>query len=272
MMTLSQIWIYPVKSCYGIPLTDSEVLFRGLAFDRRWMFVSPTGAFLTQREYPELVLIGTKLSSHSLTLFDRRNPSSSIDLPLIPSEASTIKVAVWSDTVKAMRYGKDVSKWIEETIGLEAFLVKMEESTKRQVDTRYGQTGQYVSFADGYPLLVSTESAIELLNQKLADPIDMRRFRPNIVIAGALPHDEDDWTEFSIGSVRFSGVKKCARCPVTTINPDSAEKGKEPLKMLGTYRRSHGKVYFGQNTIPLTEGRIKLGDTVGVMSRKSGET
>jgi uncharacterized protein YcbX len=263
-MHLSAIWIYPVKSFYGISLASAQVLYRGLQFDRRWMVVDGKGDFMTQREHPEMVLIGTHLDASGLTLFHRQKPEVRLTLPFQPEVPEKARVTVWSDTVQAEAYDGVFSDWLKQATGLEGRLVKMAETSKRQIDTRYGRSRQYVSFADGYPVLVATEAAIRDLNARLEQPVDMRRFRPNLVIEGAEAHAEDGWSDFSIGAVRFSGVKKCARCPVTTIDPETAEKTGTPLKQLGEYRRMNGKVYFGQNAIPESEGMVSVGDAVMV--------
>lgn len=265
-MHLSALWIYPVKSFYGISLQEAYVFSRGLQYDRRWMVVDSAGQFLTQREHPEMVLIGTGIGTEGLTLFHRQHPEQRLVVPLRPEVPERVRVGIWSDTVTAEAYNGVFTDWLKETIGLDGRLVFMPETAKRQIDTRYGKSGQHVSFADGYPVLVATEASITELNSRLDEPVDMRRFRPNIIVDGAEAHAEDTWQDFSVGTVRFSGVKKCARCPVTTINPDTGIRGKEPLKELGTYRRMNGKVYFGQNAIPESEGMVRIGDQVTVYS------
>jgi uncharacterized protein YcbX len=135
----------------------------------------------------------------------------------------------------------------------------------RPVDPVYGQPGDAVSFADGFPLLLISEASLADLNSRLAEPVDMRRFRPNLVVDGAVPYAEDGWRRFRVGEVEFEGVKNCSRCVFTTVDPDLGVKhpALEPLKTLGSYRRrAGGGVFFGQNVIPRGTGVIRVGDAV----------
>lgn len=90
----------------------------------------------------------------------------------------------------------------------------------------------------------------------------MNRFRPNVVFTGGAPYEEDEWHRLSAGGNRFAAVKPCSRCAVTTIDQETGEKGKEPLATLATYRNRDGKVYFGQNLIPIDYLVISQGDEI----------
>src|ERR1700743_3821199 len=135
----------------------------------------------------------------------------------------------------------------------------MPDATQRQTDLNYTDAGHYTSFADGYPFLLIGEASLEELNSRLDHPLPMNRFRPNIVFTGGAPFEEDEMTHFSIGDVQFQGVKLCARCVMTTINQDTAEKGKEPLRTLARYRANGHKILFGQNLIHPGLGQIAGG-------------
>lgn len=144
----------------------------------------------------------------------------------------------------------------------------MTDAHPRQIDPDVAQPGDFVSFADGFPLLLISEASLEDLNRRLAAPVSMRRFRPNLVINGFGPYAEDNWRRIRIGDVIFEGVKNCSRCVFTTINPDTGieDPRLEPLRTLGLYRRrSGGDVFFGQNLIPRTEGSIRLNDAVEIL-------
>ena len=92
----------------------------------------------------------------------------------------------------------------------------------------------------------------------------MNRFRPNLVFSGGHAHIEDEMEKFSINDINFLGVKPCSRCVMTTINQQNAEKGKEPLKTLSTYRMKDNKIYFGQNVLHHQNGIINVGDTIDI--------
>jgi len=141
----------------------------------------------------------------------------------------------------------------------------MPESTERKADPRYAQHNENVSFADGFPYLVISQASLDDLNSRLAEPIEMRRFRPNFVISGTEAFAEDQWKHIAIGDSRFEVVKPCARCVLTTIDPETAEKGPEPLKTLATYRRNGNKILFGQNVTAQHFGELKVGDPVTIL-------
>ena len=144
-------------------------------------------------------------------------------------------------------------------------LVVMPDSTERKADPRYARHNENVSFADGFPYLVISQASLDDLNGRLAEPIEMRRFRPNFVITGTEPFAEDQWKHITIGDLRFEVVKPCARCVLTTINPETAEKGAEPLKTLASYRRNGNKILFGQNVTVQDFGELNVGAQVLVL-------
>jgi uncharacterized protein YcbX len=144
-------------------------------------------------------------------------------------------------------------------------LVIMPESTQRKADPRYAKNNENVSFADGFPFLLISQASLDHLNEQLEMPIVMQRFRPNFVVTGTNPHAEDDWKSIKIGGLFFDIVKPCARCVLTTIDPETAEKGKEPLKTLATYRRVNNKILFGQNVVTKQNGLIKQGDPISLL-------
>jgi uncharacterized protein YcbX len=117
-----------------------------------------------------------------------------------------------------------------------------------------------VSFADGFPFLLLSEESLADLNGRLAVPLPMNRFRPNLVIAGGAPFTEDELGHFRIGGIHFEVVKPCDRCAITTTDQTTAERGKEPLRTLATYRRRGSEVFFGQNLVHHGCGRLSVGD------------
>jgi uncharacterized protein YcbX len=145
-------------------------------------------------------------------------------------------------------------------------------ATRRPVDPVYALPGETVSFADGYPLLVTTAASLDALNSLIAEgryadegPLPMNRFRPSVVVAGTEPWAEDDWTRIAVGEVVFRVPKSCGRCVVTTTDQDTAERGREPLHTLARHRRIDGSLVFGQNLVPVSTGTIRTGDPVRVL-------
>ncbi len=265
-MKLTEINIYPIKSTRRIALDESEVLPRGLPWDRRWMLVDAQGKFMTARQYPTLAVVDTRLDDTALHVSVPGRPA--LMLPLQPEDHRLTKVNIWRDQCDAISIGEDADAWFSDYLGVSCHLVRMTDDLVRGVDQDYGQPGDEVSFADGFPMLLITEASLDDLNTRLEHPVSMRRFRPNLVVDGDAPYAEDHWRRIRIGEVEFEGVKNCSRCIFTTIDPDTGIKNPatEPLRTLSQYRRRPaGGVYFGQNLIPRSGGRVRVGDAVEVL-------
>ncbi|MEO1350637.1 MAG: MOSC domain-containing protein [Cyanobacteria bacterium J06635_15] len=259
---LTGLTIFPVKSAKGIELTEAEVGFRGLDHDRRWMVVDDGGKFLTQRTLPKLALIQVAITDHQLYL---NAPGQSSLLVTQPNaDAETTDVDVWGDRCLAQTAGKAAADWLTHFLSTPCQLVYMPETTHRPVDHGKFEGDRGVSFADAYPYLLISEASLQDLNQRLDTPILMNRFRPNLVVSGCKAFAEDSWQIIRIGTVPFRVAKPCSRCTIPTVDQHTGQRGPEPLKTLATYRAWDGKIWFGQNLIPLTEGTIRLGDGVEI--------
>lgn len=256
---LTEIWIYPVKSLGGLRLKEAEVLPKGLAFDRRWMLMDEDGIFMTQRVYPEMARYEVQLHSGQLLV---RYDGEQIMIPFeVEGEVSETKV--WDDPVKVQEVNATVSEWFSHRLDKKVKLVFFPEKNERLVDPRYAREKENVSLADGYPLLMIGEASLEDLNQKLKKTVLMNRFRPNIVIAGTRPYEEETWKDFRIGDVHLRGAKPCTRCVMTTVDQERGIRtGPEPLATLATYRKVNNKVLFGQNVLVKTTGYLREGDEI----------
>jgi uncharacterized protein YcbX len=217
------------------------------------------GSFVTQRDLPRMALIDVGLSGHELELYLPGHGSTR--LPLSHEDTPYSTVRVWSDDVRASVHAGG-SEWIGRALGGDYQLVYMPDDVTRPVNPARAAPGDIVSFADGYPLLLATEASLADLNTRLPSPIGIRRFRPNLVIAGSPPYAEDDWKRIRVGELEFRVPKGCDRCKVTTIDPETAEQGVEPLRTLASYRKWDGKVWFGVNLIPNACGTLQVGDAV----------
>jgi uncharacterized protein YcbX len=256
-LILSEIWIYPIKSLGGIKLESAIVEKRGLQYDRRWMLVDENGQFLTQRKFPKMALLQVELLENCLKVYYKKEESKFVIIPFESEPLEGLQVQVWDDVCAVYTISESLNDWFSEILEMNCRLVYMPENSKRLLDERYAKSETDInSFADGYPILIIGQTALDFLNEKLETPIPINRFRPNLVFTGGLPNEEDNWKQFSIGESEFFGVKPCARCVVTTINQSSAEKGKEPLKTLATYRKVGKKILFGQNLIPKNIGKV----------------
>jgi uncharacterized protein YcbX len=267
MLTVSELFIYPIKSLGGIAVSSAAVTDRGLQYDRRWMLVDKHNAFLTQREVAAMALFDVAIQEEGL-LVTHKLRSDAILIPFEPQTAEMRTIEVWSDQCKALVVSGEANRWFSDQLGINCSLVYMPDAVKRRVDTRYAIDKEIVSFADGYPMLLIGQSSLDDLNNRLQEELTMRRFRSNIVFTGGEPFEEDGFEAFKINNILFYGVKLCARCVVTTIDPDTAGKGKEPLRTLATYRMRNNNIYFGQNLLHKGEGRIEVGDVIEVIRRK----
>lgn len=266
MHTLSEIWIYPVKSLGGIALSEAKIERRGLQYDRRWMLVDDTGRFVSQREIPEMAMLRTAIEPPYLTVFRKDKPTDKVRIPLAP-EADKLgkqQVEIWSDRCAGRVLTDDINNWFSDNLRQSLRLVYMTATTRRRADGRYAPKGQYVSFADGFPFLLIGQASLDDLNSRLATPLPMNRFRPNFVVTGGIPFEEDGWKEIAIGDQPFACVKPCARCIIPTTDQETAARSAEPLKTLATFRKEGNKILFGQNLIWLGNGerRVRAGDRI----------
>ena len=253
-LQLTGIWRYPVKSCRGEQLSEAVVEPWGLAGDRRWMIVDGAGDPVTAREHPRLVLVEPLVESGKITLASPGLPE--VTVP-VPSGADLVPVSVWESDLLASPADDEASAWLTGIIGEPSRLVYLDDPTRRATNPAYSRDGDRVSFADGYPLLLTSEESLGAVNGWIAEgprpsegPIPMRRFRPSVVISGAPAWAEDGWRRLRIGAVTFRAAKGSDRCVFTTIDPDTAAKGHEPLFALARHRRWDGKIWFGVNLIP----------------------
>lgn len=262
---IAALTLYPVKGLGGISVTEARVTPRGLAGDRRWMVVdAATHDFVSQRSHPIMACLKTTLSGDTLTI----SQGTRIELPAIPVDGDAVRVTVWGDGVDAIAPSPEADAWLSAALGTAVRLVYQPEDARRDTDPRWAP-GHEVSFADGYPLLVISEASLDALNRLTPEPIPMDRFRPNVVVGTAPgsvlpPHDEDLWQRFRLGAVACAGVKCCARCSVTTVDQATGIREKEPLRTLATYRSWDGKVWFGQNVVPMGDGVLRVGDPVHI--------
>ncbi len=268
MIKIKSLHIYPIKGLRGISLQQSKVTSRGLKHDRRWVLIDQNNRFISQREYPEMALLHTSIEVDELIVSDTRNQEQCA-IQISEPDSNEEMVTVWDDTMPAKMVSEETNKWFSAALGQDVRLMYMHEGSNRQADQRYAISEKdHVSFADGYPILIISEASMDQLNQKTGLSQTIDRFRANIILSGIKPHEEDELREITIGDQKLYGVKPCARCQVTTIDPTTAEYGKEPLKTLATYRRIDHKILFGENFIPANESSISVGDQVEINERK----
>lgn len=266
MLWVSHLFIYPIKSLGGISVSSSLVTSRGLQHDRRWMLVDENHEFLSQRILPQMALLQAQLTPDGLQVKHKKSDEAFF-LPFEFGAGQKLNVQVWADQCIAETTSKEADAWFSEMLSIKCRLVYMPEETNRQVDTHYARNNEITSFSDGFPFLLIGQSSLDDLNRRLPEPLPMNRFRPNVVVSGSTPYEEDQWRQFLINRIQFYGVKPCARCTVTTIDQEEAQKEKEPLKTLATYRMKNNTIYFGQNLLHQGNGKVNVGDEVFIQDK-----
>jgi uncharacterized protein YcbX len=248
--SVTDLHIYPIKSCRGIALDSATVAPTGLTDDRHWMLVRPNGRFITQREHPRMALIGTHVDAGALTLTAPGQPAIAV-----PREASgeARAVTVWKFNGRGIDCGDDIATWVSKFLETPLRLVRFDVSMPRECSEEWtGETPAITEFSDGYPILVISRASLAELNSRLPKALPMERFRPNIVIDGVEAYDEDRIHELHAGPVTLRIVKPCMRCSITTTDQQrGAVDGVEPLQTLKEYRfdKELRGVAFGQNVI-----------------------
>lgn len=271
---LRSVHVHPVKALRGFSPAQAEVEPWGLAGDRRWTVVDTAGKVVTQRQHARLALASAALlPDGGVTLSAPGCETLTVEVPDPRRGTPTITVEIFGDLVEALPADPAADTWFSAYLESEVRLVHMDDPARRRpVDPDVALPGETVSFADGFPLLVTTTSSLDALNSLIAQgdhadegPLPMNRFRPNVVIDGTAPWAEDGWRRLAIGEVTFRVPKSCGRCVVTTTDQETAERGKEPLRTLALHRRDGSRLIFGQNLVPERRGVIKVGDPVEIL-------
>ncbi len=277
MPSISQLNVYPIKSCAGISRDTVRLTPFGLEHDRNWMLIDADGGFITQRTHARLALAQPTLDGDQLTVHAPGMPA--LRLPVAPAAlagATVVAATVWNDTVAALYAGDEAARWFSDLLSAPVRLVRFAPGQERTANRNWtGEATAQVRFADGYPLLIIGEASLNDLNARLAgkgvDPIPMNRFRPNLVVSGIEAYEEDYTDMLRIaaagGDVELRIVKPCTRCPIPTIDqahgaPDPRWPN-EPTDTMNTYRgdsRVGGAITFGQNAIVVSG----TGDTLAV--------
>lgn len=267
MMYVSELWIYPIKSCRGIAVESLQLEDRGPRNDRRWMLVDNDGVFISQRTVPRLALVDVALAGDDVLV---STPGTSPLRLSVPRQSPEEPCTIWDDTVPLRYTDEAANEWFSSLLQIDCRLMYMPVSTQRVVDPTYSPERRLVSLADAFPLLLIGQASLDLLNEKLIakgeDAVPMKRFRPNVVVAGATPHAEDEWQRIDIGGSMYDVVKPCARCSTTTVDTTTGIPGKEPLRTLAEYRKRGSKVMFGQNVIHATQSVVRVNDVVSVVA------
>lgn len=268
-MRIGSLVIYPIKSCRGVEVNVAEVTRYGLRDDRRWMLTDPRGRFLSQRTAPALARIATAIVDDALLLAVDGDPARSLRLPRELRDGPRRSVEVWRSRVEAIAHAEG-SSFVSQFLGRPAELVYLPDDVERAVEAPYAEPNDVVSFADAFPFLLASVASLRDLNTRLGAPVTMRRFRPNLVVEGARPFDEDAWVRLRIGELTFRAPKPCARCVVVDLDPETGARASDVLGVLATFRKRDGGVHFGVNLIADGVGTLCVGDEIEVTERSDG--
>lgn len=272
---IAALTVYPLKSAAGISVPHMPLDDRGAVGDRRWLLVDGEGHAITARECHPLLHVVPRFAS------DHRDGALLLDAPRLNTlvvavpgaDALERAVTIWGDNVAALDAGDEAAEWCSDAIGRSCRLVRLDDEAQRPLKPKYAgglpHSTRRVAFSDGAPLLLLSLASVDGLNTRLTaqgqpEPLDRRRFRANVWIGGVDAHAEDQWHHIVMGDVPVSLGSRCLRCVLTTVNPDTLERGAEPLRIFADYRRAEGGVVFGVNATHERVGTVRVGDAITV--------
>ncbi|MHA8101746.1 MOSC domain-containing protein [Aquirufa nivalisilvae] len=263
-LEITQLYIYPIKSLGALALHEAHVEIQGLAGDRRYMLVDDQGKFITQRTRPDLTRFQLSLVPSGFLVEDRelgktKTLHHSVEL------GDAMSVEIWDDHVEARIVLDNWSEWFSQILMEKVYLVHLDDASPRIMKEKYQTSlSKESSFADALPILLCSEASFEALESQLGDTVDRLRFRPNIIVKGTHAFEEDTWKQIQIGDVQLFGAKPCARCQLITVHPKQGTIHKEVLSALSQIRKIGNKVYFGQQFVPESLGKLAVGDQIRV--------
>ncbi|MCH8550666.1 MAG: MOSC N-terminal beta barrel domain-containing protein [Natronospirillum sp.] len=264
-LLVTGLWTYPVKGMAGNPVASLRLDECGPTDDRRWMVVDAEGHFLSQRNVPRLGAFRSGLLGQQLRL--TAPDGEQLDINAADCIEDT-DVTLWKDVVNVLVAPRHANNWLSHYLDQPVRLVRYRKERPRAVDPRYVEAN--VGFADGFPLLICHEESLQALNNGAPVPLEMSRFRPNVVVSGGDPWAEGDWQYLVSAQHRLRLVKPCVRCKVITLRPGTADSTPAVLKHLVSTNAVNGNPVFGINAIAeLTESPLVLGEIMRPVSRSS---
>jgi len=261
-MKLVDIVVYPIKSLRGVHLKESEVLESGLKWDRRWMLIDSENNFLSQRSHPSMVKVGVEILTDFIRVFDITNHANSLEFPVGIVLDEEVETSVWGHSSGSFVYPDIYNDWFSNYFNEPVRLVRMNPNKMRQRPLDVEPKSTSLSYADGYPFLVLSKASVQQVSTAIGTEIDIRQFRPNLVIDDCKAFEEDKLNNFAVGDVLFNMIKACKRCQIIGINQDSGVSSKQPTAYLSKTRRVGNHIIFGMNAALLKPGTIRIGDTI----------
>ncbi|HXH80797.1 MOSC domain-containing protein [Nocardioides sp.] len=277
-MLLTGLAIHPVKSTAIRPVGSARVLLGGLEGDRAWVVVDADGVMVTAREEHPLftIVADTPATDPSVASALRLRAPEMPDLLLDQPVGDRVRARVFSQELEGIPVGLEADAWVQKSLRRDDLrLLWCDDPTRRTLDPAHSRPEDFTAYADGYPVTIASEASLRQLNDWIIEgalergedpsaPLPMERFRPNLVVDGDTAFGEDDWTSVQVGDVRFRVAKPNARCVITTIDLDSLQTNKEPIRTLARHRLVDSLTMFATNLIPETTGIVRVGDHVDV--------
>jgi len=295
---VTHLFVYPVKSCHSIEISQANVTPTGFMWDRQWMIAdAASGRFISQRTDPKLALIRPHIPEKYLSEGWKNAPLDAVmtlsapgmddlDVPLsFRAYPSSVPASVWSWHGTALDCGAGADAWVSQVLGRPCKLLRFNIDHVTRPTVRKWAPDYFVTFNDLFAYMVVSETSVAALNALMRDPITFTRFRPNIVLEGAEPFEEDTWRAFVIGqnsSRIFRGVKPRGRCRISTTDQETGVVGIEPLRTLAETRSGAAlglppelarEWNFGLDAVCDTtwlhpaSGTVSVGDLVTVLDR-----
>ena len=266
-MKITRLFIYPIKSCAAVEVEQLTFDQNGPVGDRRYMLVDNNGRFLTQRTLPAMAHIYPRIEENVLIVDAEGQPTLRVTGQRAADGGRQLDVSVWKDSLPAQDCGDEAAAWFEAVLGRACRLVQLSDNTQRQVNRKYAEAGEWVGFADGYPLLVTTEESLDVLSQAVGRPLDMLRFRPNIVLAGAPAFAEQTWQALNSengGLIKIT--KPCERCVIPTRDIATQQREGDMLAVMKQHCLIDGKIIFGQNALARKVSQLTIGELLTPVS------
>jgi uncharacterized protein YcbX len=259
-MSVSELFVYPIKSCGGSSVQNCLISGDGARHDRIWRVVFGEGDTLRQTHCPRMALIRTEIQDDSVSVSFLGEDRVMLPLQGAPGAASTRL----SETCDGIDEGNQIATWISTKLGIKCRLMRVVPERPFAEVTAENRLSERLFL--GQPLLVISQESLDDLNKRLPEPVRMNRFRPNLVVRGCKPYAENAWQRIRVGSMELESVEACGRCALILIDQEKGERtGKEPLAKLAKYRRQGKVVIFGHYFRPAGQGTLRLGDNLSVL-------
>ncbi|XP_052597641.1 molybdenum cofactor sulfurase isoform X2 [Peromyscus californicus insignis] len=259
---VTNIYLYPIKSCAAFEVTKWPVGSKGLLYDRSWMIVNHNGVCLSQKQEPRLCLIQPFIDLQRRIMVIKAKGMDPIEVPLEENSerAQICQSRVCADRVNTYDCGENVSRWLSQFFGRPCHLIKQSPNFQRNARKTPGKgqpPGTVATLSlvnEAQYLLVNTSSVLELQQRLNASDEHgkeesfsvkdlVSRFRANIITKGARPFEEEEWEEVSVGSLHFQVLGPCHRCQMICIDQQTGQRNQDVFQKLSESRGR--KVNFG---------------------------